>query len=55
MRTECPRQPCRDVAADRGGDEHLFESFDGVGESIATRLIQFGEHVIENEHRVPGS
>jgi hypothetical protein len=42
----------RYVAADRGGDEHLFESIDGVSKTGAPRFIEFRKDVIEDEHRI---
>ena len=48
------RQVVGNIFEHGGSDEHLFEITDSVGEAIATRLVEFGEDVIENEDGVAG-
>ena len=52
-----PRRARRDSAAgtsrgDRGGDEDLLGAGDELGQPLAPRRVELGEHVVEHQHRL---
>ena len=42
----------RDVVPHGGRDQNLFEVFDRIRQAFATGLVEFGEHVVQDHHRI---
>ena len=50
--TRDPAQRCGDVGRHRRGDQHLLGRGHQLGQPLATRRVELGEDVVEDQHRL---